>query len=202
MSIELSSVLSSLLSRNFSLAGDGDEKALQSNLQTSWRLIVAVGNGSDVQVEISVTNMASSYTVKSCVSRGSAADFTGFGAVEIVVKNTTAIPVDISLSLDRQPTERPTYQFCSERVSITNVAWTDIPSDTSNGYAPNFCRYVRIFATGNVNLRFLDAAGATVGLINGLTPQDVLLNELHVPPFGKGQIQSVAANEDIMSTWF
>lgn len=194
--------LKNLLSRRITFAGSETQQALQSNLLARWRLVVSVGITSDVNISIQVSNQDSSYTITSSVSRGSASSFTGFGSMTCEIQNQTPAAVVVELCLDYQTTENPSYQFCSGLQIINNAAFSAVLSDRVNGFAPPFCRFLRLFCDGNLDVRFVDQGGNVVGLYLGLTPQDILLNQLHVPPFARAEVQSVAANQNLMSLWF
>ena len=69
-----------LLSRTITLPAGEEAQALESNVMDNWRLVLSIGNTSDVNVRITVRNMASSYQVVSTVNRGGAIDYTGSGS--------------------------------------------------------------------------------------------------------------------------
>ena len=198
----LTDVLDTNLSRTIELVGSEEVQILQSNIQDNWRLVLTAGKDSDVQAKIVVRNLASIYTVKSTCPRGGAIDFTGYGSVTVEVKNLTVNNVIVEASLTTQTSETPSYQFCTSTQPITNAGFVDVQSDVVDGFSPPFTRYVRIFTDGNIDLQFVDGGGVVVGSYLGLTPEAVLLNELHVPPLAKLQAKSVAANGNIMALWF
>ncbi len=196
-----SQVFQTLISRSVKLEANATVQGLQSNIESPWRVVLSVGGSSDVQVKITVRSLSSSYTVNSCVSRGSATSFTGFGSCTVELQNKGGVSNEVELSFDQQTTEDPSYTFCAPRQSISNAAYVAVVSDRIAGYAPAFCKYLRLFASGDINLRFVDSAGNIVGQLNGVTPTNLALSDIRVPAFAEVRASSVAANEDIMAVW-
>lgn len=192
-----------LLSRTITLPAGEEAQALESNVMDNWRLVLSIGNTSDVNVRITVRNMASSYQVVSTVNRGGAIDYTGYGSCTIEVLNLTAAAVEVKASLVRQTSETPKYQFNATAQVVTNAGFSLVNSDTVDGFSPPFCRYVRLFCDAQIDLQFVDSAGTVVGAYNGMNPEDVLLNELHVPPLASLQARATGAgNVNLMALWF
>ena len=165
-----------------------------------WRLSAIENQSlSSLIIDVTMGYDQSEDKITFCVAPGSAVSFAGCNSATIQARALTA---DTSIDIQIGPDYDSQFLLSVDEPAqnITAASWVDV--GTNGGYPPPHMNYIALFASGNINLRVVDPGGGITFQQNGITPDNLLLNQLRVCKYDALQVQGSGGNRRIRPSWY